>query len=158
MPTRRDFDHIGSHRFTVEIEGVVQGRFQSVSGFGAEVDVIEFQDGDDLTLRKRPGRVRYDDVILSKGYITNELWEWWKEVQEGAVVRRAISIILHNSVGDEIRRWNLFECWPRRWQMGALNGEISDCLVEQIVIVMENMEIEASLKKVEELKKSVPRK
>ena len=142
MPTRRDFDHIGSHRFTVEIEGVIQGRFQAVSGFGAEVDVIEFQDGDDLKLRKRPGRVRYDDVVLTKGYIlTDELWNWWKAVQEGRVERKSMSIILHNSVGDEIRRWNLFECWPRRWQMGPLNGEVSDRLVEQIVIVTEGLEV-----------------
>lgn len=140
MPTRRDFDHVASHRFTVEIGGEIQGRFQAVSGFGAEVDVIEFQDGDDLTLRKRPGRVRYDDVVLTKGYVlTDDLWDWWRTVQEGRVERKSISIILHNSVGDEIRRWNLFDCWPRRWQTGPLNAEASDRLVEQIVIVTEKL-------------------
>jgi len=142
MPTRRDFDHIGSYRFTVEIEGVIQGRFQAVSEFGAEVDVIEFQDGDDLILRKRPGQVRYDDVVLTKGHIfTNELWEWWKAVQEGRVERKTMSIILHDSVGKEICRWNLLECWPRRWQTGPLNAEISNRLVEQIVIVTEKLEV-----------------
>jgi phage tail-like protein len=70
-----------------------------------------------------------------------QLWGWWKAVQEGGVERKSMSIILHDSVGDEICRWNLFECWPRRWQMGPLNGEISDCLVEQIVIVTEKMEV-----------------
>lgn len=81
--------------------------------------------------RKRPGRVRYDDVTLTKGYIvTNELWDWWRAVQEGRVERRTMSIILHDNAGDEIRRWNLFDCWPRRWQTGPLNGEISDRLVE----------------------------
>jgi phage tail-like protein len=142
MPTRRDFDHIGSHRFTVEIDHVVQGRFQAVSAFGAEADVVEFQDGDDLILRKRPGRIRYDDVVLTRGHIlADELWDWWKAVQEGAVERKSMSIILHDSVGQEIRRWNLFECWPRRWQMGPLDGEASECLVEQIVIVTEKLEL-----------------
>lgn len=142
MPTRRDFDHIGSHRFTVEIEGVTQGRFQAVSQFGAEVDVIEFEDGDDLTLRKRPGRVRYDDVVLRRGYtLTTVLWDWWNSVQEGRVERKSMYIILHDGAGNEIRRWNLFECWPRRWQTGPLDGEKSDRLVEEIVIVTERLEV-----------------
>ena len=142
MPTRREFDHIGSHRFKVEIEGVEAGRFQADSEFGAEVEVIEFEDGDDLLLSKRPGRVRYDDVVLTIGYInTNVLWDWWKEVQEGRVQRKSISIILNDSAGGEIRRWVLHGCWPRRWQSEPLNGEISDRLVEQIVVVVEEMDV-----------------
>lgn len=142
MSTRREFDHVGSYRFSVEIEGVTQGRFQAVSQFGAEADVIEYQDGNDPVLRKRPGRIRYDDVVLTKGYVvTNELWDWWQAVRDGAVDRRAMSIILHDSAGNEIRRWNLFECWPRRWQTGPLDAEISDRLVEQIVIVTERLEV-----------------
>lgn len=142
MPTRREFDHVGSYRFKVEISGVTAGSFQSISEFGAEVEVIEFQDGDDVNLRKRPGRVRYDDVVLSKGYIiTDDLWNWWKEVQDGKVARKDMSIILHDSVRGEIKRWNLFECWPRRWQTGPLNAERSDRLVEQIIIVTERLEM-----------------
>ena len=81
MPTSQEFDHNGSHRFKVEIEGVEAGRFQAVSEFGAEVEVIEFEDGDDLLLRKHPGRVRCDDVVLTKGYInTTVLWDWRQAV------------------------------------------------------------------------------
>ena len=95
-----------------------------------------------MRLHKRPGRVRYDDVTLTKGYIiTNELWDWWKAVQDGKVERRAISIIMNDNAGDQICRWNLFECWPRRWQTGPLNAESSDRLVEQIVIVTERLEL-----------------
>ena len=36
--------------------------------FAAEV---EYQDGDDLILRKRPGRAKYGDITLKKGYVFN---------------------------------------------------------------------------------------
>jgi phage tail-like protein len=142
MPNRREFDHVASHRFTVEISGVIHGRFQAVSVFGAEADVVEFQDGSDPLLRKCPGRVHYDDVTLTKGYVaTDELWNWWEAVQEGRVERRPMSIILLDGIGNEIHRWNLYECWPRRWQVGPLDGGTSDCLVEQVVIATEKLEL-----------------
>lgn len=62
-------------------------------------------------------------------------------MQDGKVERKSMSIILHDSAGNEIHRWNLFERWPRRWQTGPLNAEISDCLVEQIVIITEKLEV-----------------
>ena len=58
-------------------------------------------------------------------------------MQDGKVERRAISIVMNDNAGEEIQRWNLFECWPRRWQTGPLNAESSHRLVEQIVIVTE---------------------
>ena len=79
MPTRRvELDPVGVYNFSIEISGVNAGYFQSVSGLGAEIEVVEFQDGDDLRLRKRPGRERFDDVTLKKGYIvTSDLQDWW---------------------------------------------------------------------------------
>lgn len=84
----------------MEISGVDAGRFQAVSGLGDEIEVIEFQDGDDLVLRKRPGRVRFDDVTLKKGYIvTNDLRRWWQAASKGQFERRSISIILCDAAG-----------------------------------------------------------
>jgi len=143
MPTRRaDLDHVGAYNFKVEISGVNAGRFQSVSGLGAEIEVVEFQDGDDLILRKRPGRVRYDDVTLTKGYIvTDDLQKWWEAASQGQYDRRDISIVLNDNAGNEIRRWNLFGCWPRSWRSGPLNGASDALLFEEITFVVEKLEI-----------------
>ena len=46
MPTRReDVDHLGAYNFSVEISGVEAGKFKSIEGLDAEIEVIEFQDG-----------------------------------------------------------------------------------------------------------------
>ena len=45
---RVELDHVGAYNFTVEISGVAAGYFKGVDGLSAEIEVIEFQDGDDL--------------------------------------------------------------------------------------------------------------
>lgn len=68
MPERRKDgfgDHIGNYNFKVEIEGVAAGYFKGVDGLSTELEVVEFQDGDDLFLRKRPGRSKFTEPSVS---------------------------------------------------------------------------------------------
>ncbi|OIP28986.1 MAG: hypothetical protein AUK47_28580 [Deltaproteobacteria bacterium CG2_30_63_29] len=143
MPTRRaELDHVGAYNFSVEIQGVAAGYFKGVDGINCEIEVIEFQDGDDLTLRKRPGRSKFGDVTLKKGYIvTAELQEWWKAARDGQYDRRDISICLHDNAGNEIRRWNLYGCWPKQWKVNAFDGKGNDVVTEEITFVVEEAEI-----------------
>ena len=143
MPTRRaELDHLGAYNFTVEIQGVAAGYFKGVDGINCEIEVIEFQDGDDLTLRKRPGRSKFGDVTLKKGYIvTADLQDWWKNAREGQYDRRDISIILNDNAGNEVRRWNLYGCWPKQWKVNSFDGKGNDVVTEEISFVVEEMEI-----------------
>lgn len=141
MPNRRDFDHIGNYNFKVEIDGVTVGAFQEVGGLEVITEVIESQDGDDLTLRKRPGRTRYSNIILKRGYTANEeLWAWMKTVIDGAVDRRVGSIILLADDASEILRYNFFEGWPCRWKGFELDGKGTDVSVEELEIAVEKIE------------------
>src|SRR4051794_24545871 len=91
----RSFDHYSGARFRVEIEGVTQGAFTAVEGLEVSVDVVHFADGGDLLARKRPGRARYGNVVLKRGYVNSpELWDWFKAVLDGRIERKAGSIIL----------------------------------------------------------------
>jgi len=45
---RQELDHVGAYNFMVEISGVAAGYFKGVDGLQTELEVIEFQDGDDL--------------------------------------------------------------------------------------------------------------
>ena len=46
--------------------------FDDVSG------VIEYQDGDDIILRKRPGRVKYSNITLKPGYAGKKSYDYYK--------------------------------------------------------------------------------
>lgn len=139
--TDREFDHNGNFNFKVEIEGVTVGAFAVVGGFESTTEVIEFQDGDDLILRKRPGRTTYSNITLKRGYTgSDELWNWYKRVIDGVVERKSGSIILLNSRGGEIERYNFFEAWPMRYRNYELEGRGSGVLVEEIEIAVEKIE------------------
>ena len=56
---------MGAYNFTIDIEGVNAGYFKGVDGLQAEIEVIEFQDGDDYFLRKRPGRAKFSEDMKS---------------------------------------------------------------------------------------------
>lgn len=141
MPTRRkDLDHVGAYNFAVEIQGITAGAFKAVEGLNCEIEVLEFQDGDDIKLRKRPGRHKYGDITLKKGYIHNvQLQDWWQQIIDGQYVRKSISIILYDNLKKEICRWNLFDCWPKAWKVSGLDGKGNDALTEEITFVTENV-------------------
>jgi phage tail-like protein len=141
MPNRRDFDHIGNYNFKVEIEGITVGAFQEVGGLEVITEVIESQNGDDLTLRKRPGRTHYSNIILRRGYTANEeLWAWMRTVINGTVERKAGSIILLADDASEILRYNFFEGWPCRWKGFELDGKGIGVSVEELEIAVEKIE------------------
>lgn len=141
MPNRRDHDHIGNRNFNVEIDGVTVGAFASCGGLEVEVDVIEFHDGNDLTLRKRPGRARYSNIVLKRGYTNNpELWDWTKAVLDGTVERKSGSVIMLDDAGGEITRYNFFEGWPCRWRGFDFDAASLGTSVEELEIAVERIE------------------
>ena len=141
MPNRRNFDHIGNHNFKVEIEGVTVAAFQEVGGLEVSTEVVEFQDGEDLILRKRPGRTSYSNIILRRGYTaTDELWLWMKAVIDGRVERKSGSVILLADDASEIVRYNFYEAWPCRWKGFVLDGRGTGVAVEELEIATEKIE------------------
>jgi phage tail-like protein len=141
MPNRRPHDHISGSLFRVEIEGVTQAAFRSVSGLEVAVDVVEYADGNDLRVRKRPGRIRYGNIVLKRGFLnTTELWQWFRAVADGKIERRSGSIILAADDGSEITRYNFFEGWPCRWKSFSLDAAASDTVVEEIELAVERIE------------------
>ena len=139
---RTELDHLGGYNFSVEIDGVTAGSFKAVDGLEASVEVIEFQDGPDLLARKRPGRCKFGDVTLKKGYIINkQLQEWWENVRNGKYDRRSVSIILQDNTGEEQMRWNLFEAFISKWKMSSMDGKGNDVLQEEVTLSFEDMKI-----------------
>jgi phage tail-like protein len=141
MANHRAHDHFTGTMFRIEIEGVTQGAFTAVDGLEVTVDVVTYADGSDLLVRKRPGRVRYGNIVLRRGFVNSqELWNWFKAVADGSVQRRAGSIILGADDGSEVLRYNFFEGWPCRWKSFSLDASVSEALVEELEIVVERIE------------------
>jgi phage tail-like protein len=130
-------------RFVVEIEGVRSGTFSVLENFTGEVEVLEYKDGDDATVRKRPGRTKFGDITLKKGTVeSSALWDWWQGVSTGKLERKQVTIILLDSKGQERLRWILAGCWPCRWHFSAdQSDEAGGMMFEEITFVIERAEL-----------------
>ncbi len=134
-------DHLGHFNFKIEIDGVVQAGFQEVSGLESETEVIEYKDGDDITVRKRPGRTKYSNLTFKRGFAnTPEFWEWRRAVINGMTARKSGSVIVMNDAGEETMRYNFFEAWPCKWTGPALNANQGQHAIEQIELAVERWE------------------
>ncbi|MCB9729716.1 MAG: phage tail protein [Deltaproteobacteria bacterium] len=137
----RGHDHIGNFNFRIEIEGLTSASFKEMDGIASETEIITYGGSVDLIQRKRPGRTKWSEITLKRGYTNNpELWAWRKSVMDGKIDRRAGSVIICGDDGSEIVRYNFFEAWPTKWKGLTLDGKGTDTIVEELTLAVERVE------------------
>ncbi|MCA9070337.1 MAG: phage tail protein [Planctomycetaceae bacterium] len=128
-------------RFLVEFDGLVQAGFSECSGFGSNLEVIEYREGGDpANVRKFPGMASYPDITLKNGVSnSHDLYDWHVEVLDGEITRRQGSIILLDELGQEAVRWNFFQGWPSKWEGPALNATGKEVAIQSLTISVERL-------------------
>jgi phage tail-like protein len=145
MPTEELF---GNYNFLLEIQGIINdtkvivGGFKTVSGMDSETEVIEFKQGNDMVVRKKPGRTTYANIVLERGYTaTDDLWQWRKNIEDGKIDRRSGSVIILDQDGQtEVARYNFYEGWPCKWYVPDMDADASAMAIEKIEICTEKIE------------------
>jgi phage tail-like protein len=135
-------DPYKNFRFLVEIDGVVQAGFSDVSGFGSNVEVIEYREGGDAaTVRKLPGKASYPDITLKWGITdSRELYDWHLAAVNGAIQRKNGSIILLDDAAQEKIRWNFFGAWPSKWDGADFTAKGNDVAIDTLTVSCERVE------------------
>ena len=125
-----------------ETGGLVLTDLRAVEGLDAECEVIEFADGEDPVLRKRPGRVKYGNITLKRGYTAgdDELYEWFQAVQKGSPLEKKAGFVVAFDEDDKpVMRYDFFEAWPCKWK-GPVQVSSSTVLdTEEITLVVEEI-------------------
>lgn len=144
MPTEELY---GSFNFYLEISGIISdakvivGGFKSVSGMDSETEIIEFKQGNDMVVRKKPGRTTYANIVLERGYTaTDDLWQWRKNIEDGKIDRRSGSVVVLDNDQTEKARYNFYEGWPCKWYVPDMDSESSSMAIEKIEIAVEKVE------------------
>ncbi|MCX8131156.1 MAG: phage tail protein [Clostridia bacterium] len=142
MPIAQRKDPYKNFRFRVQIDGIQVAGFSECSGFGSNVEVIEYREGGDpATVRKLPGKVSYPDITLKWGVTdTHELYDWHKSAIKGSVERKNGSIILLDDEGQEKVRWNFFDAWPSKWDGPDFNAKGNDVAIDTLTLSCERVE------------------
>jgi phage tail-like protein len=145
MPTEELF---GNYHFLLEISGITQdqktiiGGFKSMSGMDSETEVIEFKQGNDRVVRKKPGRTTYANITLERGFTaTDDLWKWRKNIEDGLIDRRSGTItMLDQDLESIVAQYNFYEGWPAKWYVPELDSDQSGMAIEKIEIAVEKVE------------------
>lgn len=145
MPTD---DLYGSYNFLLEIAGItpdartIIGGFRSVSGMESQTEVIEFKQGNDIVVRKKPGRTTYSNIVLERGFTaTDDLWQWRKNIEDGVIDRRSGTVtILDQDHRTIVQQYNFYEAWPCKWKVPETNSDASGMAIETIELAVERIE------------------
>lgn len=137
---KENFDRSKPHlAVSTKAEGVDLSGFQQLEGFGIEVAVVEYQDPSDPVVRKRPGRVKYGDITLKRGYTgATDVQDWASEAVGGAVQRRDVTIVILEPSASPVRTFVLLDCFPSSW---TLETDEDGHLVEKITLAVERVEL-----------------
>ena len=135
-------DPYKNFRFLVEIDGIVQAGFSECSGFGSNVEVVEYREGGETaTVRKLPGKATYPDITLKWGVTdSRELYDWHLTAVNGKVQRKNGSIILQDDAGQEKIRWNFFSAWPSKYDGPDFSAKGNDVAVDSLTVSCERVE------------------
>ena len=133
-----DADFQGSF-FALEIDSLTLAWFTGCSGLSLEFDVTTYKEGNGKKIveRKRPGKPKYSEVVLKRGFTTNMVvHDWFKEVVDAqkATPYKTASIVLYDRTQTECARFNLEACWPSKMSVSDLSSGSDDVMVEELTI------------------------
>ncbi len=142
MATGVRVDPYRNFRFLVEIDGIVQAGFSECSGFGSNVEVIEYREGGEFpTVRKLPGKNSFTDITLKYGATdSTELYDWHKTVLDGQIERKNGSIIQLDDTNQKKVRWNFFNAWVSKYDAPDFNAKGNDVSIEALTITYERLQ------------------
>lgn len=144
MATTRSDDPLASYNFIVDIQGIKAG-FSEVGGLSTETDIVEYRNGDEEpTVRKLPGKRKYANISLKRGFTPNgkDLWQWRLSVINGKTQRYSGTITLLDEGRKEAMVWKFYEAWPSKWAGPAFNAKNNDVAIEEMDLAVEGLELE----------------
>lgn len=139
-----DYDEFLGSSFALEIEEVEVARFTGCSGLTINTNVVEFKETlatGEIVTRKRPGQTTYEDIVLKRGFSASAaVTDWHAGVRDGVIERHNGSIVIYDSTGTEVDRWNFLAGWPSRWSASDLDAGTDDVMIEELTITHERLE------------------
>ena len=147
MPGKDDLLYI-SNSFSLEIDSVAMAFFTEVSGLESATDHTE------VTQQTKDGRPYIHRVparaVNKPGTLTlksksvgaaESIWKWRKQVVDGKIndAIRNGSVVIYDTEGKEIGRWNFVKGWPSKLSIGSLSAGSNDAVDVELAIEYEQL-------------------
>jgi phage tail-like protein len=134
--------------FRVTIDNVVDakvGFFKSVGGLEFETEVQEHREGgDNQSTRKLVSGTKWKNIVLKRGFASNELIKWREEwltpTGPGADKRKGGTIEQLAADGKTVvAAWTWTKGFPVKWTMSEFDASKSEVSIETLEIAHEGL-------------------
>jgi phage tail-like protein len=155
MPGFLTEDTLIAQNFFLEIKGEVITYLSGVSGLDISMEVaetVQAAPNGKKVIRKMLGtHIKPPDLSLTRVAPTDmskdPLWGWFNAIyQKGMPIgdrmaeRKDGSIVMYDSTGTEIARFNFYGGWPSKISTDALSVDSNDPVKETITLTIERLE------------------
>ncbi|MCP4304296.1 MAG: phage tail protein [bacterium] len=129
---------------TIALSSVIDrpvGGFSECTGLEMSLEVEDYMEGgNNGTVLKFPGRVKWANITLKKGLTNNTvLWDWFYDFVEGRGKRKDGVITLQNEKHEPHTAWGFRHGLPLKYAGPQLNAGQSNVAVESIEIAHEGL-------------------
>ena len=130
-------------------DGEFVAGYNKITGLKSNVEPVEYREGnDDNYVQKMTGLANHDDVILDKGFSNNEYMRQWFEKcmsweangptsDEPEQYYKDLVIQIMDRMGNIIREYELFNCFPNAYEIDDLDARTSDAIMERVTLSVE---------------------
>jgi phage tail-like protein len=147
------FDPYKNFKFRVKWDGRYVAGISKVGNLTRTTDVVEHREGGDpSTVRKSPGRTKYNAITLERGISHDPEFEKWAtkvwhlQAGLGAEVslkdfRKDLIIEVYNEAGQVALAYKVYRCWVSEYQaLPDLDASANAIAIEHIKLENEGFE------------------
>ncbi len=133
-------------RFAVQIEGITEAVFTECTLPTLEVEVHQQMEGGlNNAVHHLPGRVKAGKITLKRGISSSDkLFAWYMDIAQGKISssRRTVSVVMYDSLLEELMRWNFEGAFPSRWTGPSFVSGNSALAIETLELSYQSMDVE----------------
>jgi len=142
-------DPFPNFMFSVQSDGLNLAAFTKISGLGAEIEYFEYDELGSGTAQKFAEKIKYDDLILDKGQISQlgifSLYDMSVDYVLGKGQANSnkvnLEITQKNFQGGIVRKWLIYRAGVKKWGLSEMDSINPTYMVERMVLTHHGIEI-----------------
>jgi phage tail-like protein len=121
-------------RFEVTLEAMPVAGFSDCTGLQLETEVQDYNEGGLNThVLKFPTRTKQTNIVLKRGIVDRDMWDWYWLLTQGLTLLRSGSITVRDpSGGTAVMEWQFSDAFPCKWLGPDLNAMQNSVAVETV--------------------------
>ena len=130
----------GAVRYMLELDGAMIGPLNTMESGFVSGEIITYQDGNDLFLRKRLGRLKYEDIVLTCGVnMSGPFYQWIAATLNRQNPRKNGAIVFANQNGQIIERRELHNALIKEVVFPGLDSTTNEPAFFQVTVTPERI-------------------